>query len=320
MKQSAYLALNNGIMKRFLSNCGQYNIGTDPNEKYDILFCDTLILGEKVKAKNCVYLACNHFEQINNYHAYNKYQYFIGFGKNIYALISEKFILEPSCIIDGFVYDQEYENSFPDENIDLTFVSSYNHVFEHEMFYDLLEYFAFDKKVCTNYEKIDSPRTRIMQDLNIGSRNFIFAKNDELPLKYMNNSNFVFFTSGLNCRMYFKQNNFYSGRIQTLYLEFIKFYKLLDNLIMPRGINFFSLIKEKKNESLCKIISEVSTKPISINQEFDSIVVFIDTFLKSKNGIFDFIVSHRFKSNINNTKENIVDASSLFLEKIAKIR
>ncbi len=100
----AYLALNNKIMKKFIIKSKLYKIDENKDEKYDIMFCDTLELGENIKSNKKVYLACHYFEYLDDLSEYVDYDYFIGFGnQSLYDFFYKHYDLEVSTVLNGFV-------------------------------------------------------------------------------------------------------------------------------------------------------------------------------------------------------------------------
>ncbi|MFW5794569.1 MAG: hypothetical protein ACOCV1_03690 [Bacillota bacterium] len=94
-------------MKIFIENSKIFDIQSDPNSDYDIMFCDTLELGKNISAKTKVYLACHYFEKLKEEENYESYEYFIGFGNDVYKSIENHIGFIPSAILDGFINNKK---------------------------------------------------------------------------------------------------------------------------------------------------------------------------------------------------------------------
>lgn len=199
----AYLALNNKSMKQFLMNSGLFEIGENTNDIYDVMFCDTLKLGEKINCQKKVYLACHYFESLEDLSKYKDYSYFIAFGaQSLFDFLYEKYELEPSKVLQGFVNtnsDISYKNN--DDIVVSLMEETYND--ESEM-YQLsqslsLNFFKMIKKSKTKVFFNHPLPTPVTTD---GRYEWI----EDISLDLLENSNIIFTDSILNCRLFFNQD------------------------------------------------------------------------------------------------------------------
>jgi len=214
----AYLALNNKTMKNFIINSDLFDIRDDLDD-YDIMFCDTIKLGKKIKSKIKVYLACHYFEHLNDLEKYSNYNYFIGFGNNkLYDMLCEKCELEPSKIFNGFVKPVENIEIDVSEDMVLSFLEE-NHNNNED---------GLDPTMFKISQDASKTFFQILQDSNFNvifnhplpvpipeSKKDQYQWVDDVSITALEKSNIFFTDSLLNCRLYFNQDILQKTILQT---------------------------------------------------------------------------------------------------------
>jgi len=217
--------IKNSYIDRFLRRQGIFDFSS--KDEYDILFCDNLKSHDsEIKTENKIYFAGYKLEYLNNIEKFYDFNYFIGFGNELYEKISFELGFDPSKVFDGFIYDEEYENSFEDKEYDIFFVSSsiQENIFENLIMLDWLSVIDIlqkltgkELKIGTNLNKIDSnlmektlkEQSRLEKDENDLIRVYQTFKDIieyvsfDFPLKYINCSKSVYFFDSLDSRIYY---------------------------------------------------------------------------------------------------------------------
>ncbi|MFW5794893.1 MAG: hypothetical protein ACOCV1_05375 [Bacillota bacterium] len=204
--KNAYLAINNYIIRDFIEESGLFNIESDINLEYDILFCDTLSLSKGIKSKIKVYIASNYFEYLDNSSKYEDFDYFIGFGKEIYESFRNSIGFIPSEVLDGFVRSENIENSYTDDfsQNKIILLNSQNN------FYDLeKDRFIYSQSIMKEFSVLlEKSNFRFLHNfpLSFASNKEKYTWYYEIPNIALEQCYFLFFDSPANCRMYFSND------------------------------------------------------------------------------------------------------------------
>lgn len=317
-------------MKSFITNCGKFLISENPSDKNDLLFCDSLKCGKDINAKIKIYLACDFLEYLADIDEYKEYDYYIGFGKKLFEeYIPVKFDIEPSKVFDGFVYDKEYEKSFEDIEFDVLFlVKNPYSIYELKILRDLISYFEISDtkniKIGTNLKIRETKMCDFIAN-NVYPLNY----EDGIPMKYINNSNIVYFTTVLNCYRYFDDDIFnktiISGGPQSYYMSLIESLVNYDKIMelekefFKKGIKYF-LTKNKNEKESFTFLSKIPLSPLNTNfikitpigERFLNLKPFIPSINSDEEEKFDKRLSLKITKNpyllmksLNRNKNNV---------------
>ena len=120
----AVVNFNNSYMQRFLERSGLFEIVDLPGDASCVFVTDHLDPEPKGNFAAKIFVACDRLQDLPNLTRYAGYDYYIGFGTNLYDSLGQKFFLEFSKVLNGFVHDQTAETEASDDAHDLIFISS----------------------------------------------------------------------------------------------------------------------------------------------------------------------------------------------------
>ena len=343
---NAYLAINNTIMKNFLIQSGLFEF-PENLDTYDILICDTLDLGKSINANKKIYLACNYFEQLDNLSAYSGYDYFMGFSdSNIYFILKEKFGLEPSKIINGFVNIGEIDYDIAEN--DNVLLSCINNDRPEDLDNKINEivsrfYNIFTKSIFSVFHNHSFGSNYFSK---IDPNNFTWT--DDFSINLLENSLIIVTESLLNCRLFFNEDcinktllltrNFSNIRKyiesdkniinMTRYpisiLEKIENYQGLYNKLFDKkpysDFGFYEYCKSKIIENKRSIELDKSNENIFLNYIIDNEGLSTNNMLLDINNINDSILLYKIingYTELRNKEKRIMkikDCSSEFLD------
>lgn len=177
--QKAYSELKNKYMERFLQGCGLYDFA--PSASYDILFCDSVDVHNKaIVAGKKVYLADHKLEYFSDVSKFEDFQYYIGFGADVYNHIYESFGFEPSKVIDGFVFNEAYETATQVDDIDILITAPNNQEYNIQAFAVTMLYYL---DMINLIRSIVNPNVKVAHNI-VGFRDITACLSEILPNRY----------------------------------------------------------------------------------------------------------------------------------------
>lgn len=289
----AYLALNNKIMKKFITECKIFDINDNINDEYDIMFCDTLELGKNIKSDKKIYLACHYFEHLYDLSKYSNYDYFIGFGEeSLYEFLYNHCDLEVSTVLNGFVnseLDQEY-------NIEEDYIVS----FMEEKYNNESLMYNYSKRCSKPFlqsAQMAGLKIFFNHPFPVAISSFDNTKwIDDISIKMLSNSSIFFTDSVLNCRLYFNSDILKKTILSTKNYHAIK--NFVDNSM---DFHIQSLPAKIKGDNYFRSIESIFENGI-LYKEIYRENIFNDYKLKFYNF---YVLNNKHEDNIEKYKINI---------------
>lgn len=301
---------------KFCSNCGESLLLNNDS----CFICDSLDEIDQQKkilktSKSNIFVSSGSIGSIQE--DYEDFKYYIGFGYAAYEFMNREFAFEISKSFNGFIKDQELEDSYEDLELDILFVFPNNHSIpdiRNRLLLPILDlsclFKAFGKELkiginCEqkniNFSSVFTENIKNEYRSDISSleetyNNLMFLPS-LVPNKYLETSRVIVFVDPLDSRIF--------------YADFIKkksfFFSSTDDLLMKKFINDKLLQQSYSSLYSSRYFRRIFSSFISKNKNYNDFINQFYAFYEDKNAIINSYNSSLWRAGVIDRFINLIN-------------